>query len=78
MANHMISTSDNPFSPVTDYKAWYTWDEQHGYHTTSYLARIIVTSDDLSEADQAQAMELAIDEIISAHADGLYIKVPTQ
>lgn len=73
---YMLTTVDNPFSPVTHYKEWHTWDAQHGYHTPAYLARVCFTSDELSEADQAQAVDLAMDEIVEMHAGGLYKKVP--
>lgn len=73
---HMLSTEDNPFSPVTQFNEWNAWDMAAGYHTLSYLARVAVTSDELSEADRTAALEDAIDEIIQIHAGGFYIKVP--
>lgn len=76
MAKHMLTTEDNPFNPVTNYAAWFAYDAQLGYHTPSYLARVTVTSEELSEADQAVAVEDAIDEIISEHAGKFYKKVP--
>lgn len=76
MALHMLSTSDNPFNPFTDYSAWFAWDAQAGYHTGAYLARIVRTSSELSEADQDLAIEYAIDEIIHENILGIYVKVP--
>lgn len=76
MVNHMLTTIDNPFHPVTQYDEWYQWDESHGYHTVAYLARIVVSSDELSEADQALAIDKAIDEIVEIYDGGLYRKVP--
>ncbi len=75
MDEYMLTTVDNPFSPVTQYKEWLVWDADHGYHTPEYLARITFTSDELSEADQAVAVDNAMNEIIEAHAGGLYMKV---
>ncbi len=46
-----------------------------GHHTPGYLARIAVVSDELSEADQSRAIELAIDEIVSENINGLSKKV---
>jgi uncharacterized lipoprotein YddW (UPF0748 family) len=74
----MLSTIDNPFDPFEDYPAWYAWDTASGYHTNSYLARIVHTSDELSVADQAQAIEDAIDEIVTMNINGMYIKVTKQ
>lgn len=75
MYESMLTTIDNPFDPFDQYDEWYAYDTQLGHHTTSFLARIVVTSDDLSEADQRFAIESAIDEIIIENVSGLYKKV---
>lgn len=71
----MLTTIDNPYDPFTEFNLWYSYDASLGYHTPSYLARIVVTSDDLSVADQDQANEDAIDEIIQENINGMYKKV---
>lgn len=73
---HMLSTSDNPWSPWTHFNEWNTWDMQAGYHTLAYLARIVVSSDELSDADQDLDVEVAIEEIIRLNINGMYIAVP--
>jgi hypothetical protein len=75
MTQHMLTTVDNPFNPFTDYNAWFGWDIAAGYHTVEFLARIVRTSDDLSEGDQEQAIEQGIDEIVSENVLGVYKKV---
>ena len=75
MDEYMLSTSDNPYSPVDQYTEWLAWDARAGYNTPAYLARVTFTSDDLSEADQAVAIDQAMNEIVENHADGFYIKV---
>lgn len=72
---HMLTTVDNPFDPFTQFKEWYTFDENAGYHTSSFLARIVHTSDELSERDQNLALEEGIDEIVDENVLGLYRKV---
>jgi len=74
MAEHMLTTIDNPWNPFTHFEEWLHWDTAAGYHTTEYLARIAVFSDDLSEADQSLAIENAIDEIVEENVLGIYIK----
>jgi hypothetical protein len=74
MAVHMLTTIDNPFNPFTEFDKWYQWDTAAGYHTTSFLGRIVKTSDALSEADQSEAIEQAIDEIVRENVLGLYTK----
>jgi hypothetical protein len=75
MNESMLTTVDNPFNPVTQFDEWNTWDQSAGYNTLAYLARVVVTSDELPPALQSQAIEEAIDEVI-AENNGLYIKVP--
>jgi hypothetical protein len=73
---HMLSTSDNPWNPWINFNEWNAYDMRAGHHTLAYLARIAVSSDDLSEPDQEAAVESAIEEIVSLNINGLYIKVP--
>lgn len=75
MMEHMLTTTDNPHDPFTEWDAWHAFDERQGYHTTAYLGRIVVTSDELSEADQQLAIERAIDEIVELNVLGIYKKV---
>ena len=71
----MLTTVDNPFDPFDDFPSWYQWDVEKGYDSSSYLARVLVTSDELSEGDQDDVQEIAIDEIISENLFGVYKKV---
>jgi len=72
---YMLTTVDNPFNPFTQFDEWLTWDTNAGYHTSSLLGRITKTSDDLSDADQAVAIQNAIDEIVSENVSGMFRKV---
>ncbi len=78
MAELMLSTSDNPFNPHSNYDAWWAWDYRAGYHTPEYLARIVRSSDELPEALQAQAIDDAMDEIIRENPLGVYVKVSSE
>ena len=71
----MLTTVDNPHDPFTDYDNWYQWDERAGYHTTSFLARIIQTSNEISDADQDLAIDQAIEEIVKENVSGVHTKV---
>ena len=71
----MLTTIDNPFDPFTQFDEWKRFDEDHGYYTCAYLARIAKTSDELSETDEAIAINQAIDEIINLNILGIYRKV---
>ena len=66
MARTMITTSDNPFNPQTQYDQWRGYDEAIcGYFTSQYLDRIIEDSPEFTADELNQAMDDAIDEIIA-------------
>jgi hypothetical protein len=71
----MLTTNDNPFDPFDDYDNWLAFDINNGYNTSAYLARITITSNELSEQDQLIAIDNAIDEIISENVSGNYKKI---
>lgn len=75
MEDAMLTTIDNPYNPFTQFDEWFAFDTQKGYHTCSYLARIAKTSDDLSEADNEEAIDEAMNEIVRFNLTGNYIKV---
>jgi hypothetical protein len=73
--DYALTTVDNPFDPFTQWDEWYAYDAKNGYHTPAFLARIVQTSDDLSDADQYAAIQAGIDEIVKENVSGLYKKV---
>ncbi|QAU06797.1 hypothetical protein SEA_AFLAC_92 [Gordonia phage Aflac] len=75
MDEYMLSTADNPFNPFTQWEQWFAFDAREGYHTPAYLARVVRTSSELSEADQIVALNDGIDEILQYNLTGNYIKV---
>jgi hypothetical protein len=74
MDTYMLTTTDNPFSPVTQYDQWWAWDWAR-YDSNGLLARVVITSPDLSEADQDLAIQEAIDEIVEQNVSGVHTKV---
>lgn len=75
MQEAMLTTSDNPYNPFEAFDEWNAYDTRLGHHTLSYLARVVVVSDELSDADYNAAIERAIDEIVDYNINGLYVKV---
>lgn len=71
----MITTLDNPFDPFIQFDEWFAFDVLKGYNTSSYLARVVYSSDALGELDQQQAIERGVDEIIQHNSLGIYKKV---
>lgn len=75
MIESRLTTVDNPHDPFTDPEAWRAFDIRSGYNTLTFLARILVTSAELSDADQALAYERAVDEIVAENVNGMWRKV---
>lgn len=75
MKQMMLTTSDNPYNPFDDFENWYSFDTQKKYFTSEYLARIANTSEDLSEIDEIEAINEAIDSILLLNPLGIYKKV---
>ena len=75
MARVLLTTTDNPYDPHTQFYEWYAYDLSMGYDTCGYLARVTLTSESLSETDNELAIEQAIDEIIELNVRGIYKKV---
>lgn len=63
-AKFALTTYDNPYDPFTQFSDWFMFDVQKGYNSSSYLARIAKTSPQLSDAENNEEIERAIDEII--------------
>ena len=59
-----LTTIDNPYDPFVQYHDWLMFDEQKGYCSNEYLARIANVSPILSDRENNEQIELAIDEII--------------
>lgn len=70
-----LTTFDNPFDPFEQFTSWFLFDEEKGYHSTSYLGRIARTSEQLSDVENEIEIERAIDEIIKYDFRNIYKKV---
>ena len=71
----MLTTIDNPFNPFDDFTSWFMYDVESGYNTCAYLARIAKTSDQLTEKENDEEIERAIDEIILHDFMNVYVKL---
>ena len=74
MEDCALTTVDNPFDPFEQFDEWFMFDEEKGYRSTAYLARIARTSDQLSDEENRMEVERAIDEIIKYDFMGIYRK----
>lgn len=74
----MLTTTDNPFNPFTQFDEWNAYDLKEGWFTLSYLGRVVKSSDELSESDQHKAFELGVQEILDNDAFGVYVRVTAE
>ena len=75
MANVALTTFDNPYDPFKDFDSWLLYDSEKGYNSCGYLGRIARTSDSLTDEENEEEIERAIDEIIKYDFLNIYKKV---
>lgn len=71
----MLTTFDNPYNPFDNFEEWFLYDVEQGYNTCSYLGRVLQLSSDMTEIEEDEENERAIDQIISNDFLNIYKKV---
>lgn len=69
----LLSTTDNPYNPFGQFDEWYAYDEDHGYHTSSYVARLTFLGEALSDRENQIAINDAVRKIYQSNPKGLYV-----
>lgn len=70
-----VTTVDNPFNPFDDFSSWFMFDTEKGYYTSSKLARLTHLEDDMTQKEENEEVERAVDELISIDPLDMYIKI---
>jgi hypothetical protein len=77
--NMVLTTSDNPFNPKVDYDKWKEWDEENGYNTESYVARLLDMEEASFDVDDDLTINNLIDKVYHSILEhdilGVYILV---
>ena len=73
--DHMLTTFDNPYDPFKEFTLWFLFDVQNGYNTCGHLGRIVKLTSDMSQKEESEEIERAIDEIIKYDFLNIYKKV---
>ena len=74
----MLTTFDNPFDPFEQFTSWDLFDKEKGHNSNTYLMRIAKLSDDMTQKEENEEIERAIDEIIAHDVLCKYKKVRRQ
>lgn len=75
MSECRLTTFDNPYDPFKQFNSWFLFDVEKGYNTCGYLGRIARTTDQMSDTENEEEIERAIDEIIKYDFMNIYKKV---
>ena len=71
----MLTTHDNPYNPFDEFIPWFLFDIEKGYNSCGILARYANFSDDMSDKEEEEENERAIDEVIANDFLNIYKKV---
>lgn len=69
-----LTTIDNPFDPFEQFTLWDLFDHEKGYNSKERLARIVRLSDEMSQKEEDEEIERAVDEIVKYDILGIYKK----
>ena len=75
MAVTWVTTLDNPWDYFTQFDEWNAFDQQMGYNTNAYVARICMASNEMSDKEYEDEVEHAVDEICRLNLTGNYKKI---
>jgi len=76
--NLVLTTSDNPYNPKTNYDEWKQWDEDNGYYTESYVARMLDMEEEFEVDDELKLktlLEKVYHDILEHNILGVYILI---
>lgn len=64
----LLTTTDNPFDPFDQFEDWVNYDISNGYFTCQKIDRLSITSKELSDGENIDAINDAMDELIKSGA----------
>lgn len=70
-----ITTHDNPYNPFKEFALWDLFDKEKGYYSNQKVARLVQFTSDMTEKEQMEENERAIDLLISLDFTDTFKKV---
>lgn len=71
----MITTTDNPYNPKTEFDKWLEYDTSMGYDTLEYVARLANVALDMDEEEALPLIDAAKEEIVKLNVLGIYTMI---
>lgn len=71
----MLTTIDNPFNPFTQFDEWFAYDNEKGYDCCGNLAKYSLSSVLMSQREEFEDRERAIQEVLDRDLLGIYMRV---
>ena len=72
---YMLTTLDNPFNPFIQFSDWKRFDEDHNHYTCALLDRLTFTSNNLSDEENTELLNVQIQDIIDDDETANLMKV---
>lgn len=69
----MLTTTDNPYNPFTEWDQWLKYDRDNGYYTNEYLDRVANTDDSFSNEENRALIRQAMKEIAENNPTNLWV-----
>lgn len=70
-----LTTVDNVWNPFTNFDEWFAFDITNEHYSCQRLAKLALISEELSEEENRQEIERAVDRIIELDPTKEYVKV---
>ena len=70
-----LTTIDNVWNPFTNFDEWLAFDISNQHYSSQTLAKIALVSDSLSDEENRQELERAIDCIVAIDPSREFVKV---
>ena len=70
-----ITTIDNPYDYFSQFTQWYLFDVEKGYNTCERLGKLMETFEGMTQKEEDQALEEAIDKLIDLDFLNIYKKI---
>lgn len=70
MIEKFVATSDNPYDYFKEFAQWNNFDTAQGYNTLSLVARLCNSSEELSESEEEQAIDEALNSVVELNVTG--------